>query len=82
MICYARISLLLLVQYLWIVKFGKDIIIIETWCFVLGWGFRLSLDFFVFALHTRTAVARLPLRDLRQLGFLVGYMLNGVHYCV
>jgi len=38
---------------------------------VLRWGFRLSLDFFSRRLHsTRTAVARLP---LRQLGFLVNY---------
>jgi len=36
--------------------------------FGIGWGFRLSLDFFPRGLHTRTAVARFP---LRQLGFLV-----------
>jgi len=42
----------------------------ETWRLVLGWGFRLSLDFFVSGLHTRTAVARLP---LRQLVFLVSF---------
>ena len=29
-----------------------------TWCFVLGWGPRLSLDLSPSGLHTRTAVAR------------------------
>jgi len=39
----------------------------------LGWSFRLSLDFFARGLHTRTAVARLP---LCQLGVLVQIDLN------
>ena len=30
----------------------------STWCLVLGWGFRLNLDFYRRGLHTRTAVAR------------------------
>ena len=32
----------------------------STWCLVLGWGFRLSLDFFSRGLQTRSAVARNP----------------------
>jgi len=32
----------------------------STSCLVLGWGLRLSLEFFPRDLHTRTAVARNP----------------------
>jgi len=31
-----------------------------TWCLVLGWGLRLSVDFYHRGLYTRTAVARNP----------------------
>jgi len=44
----------------------------------INWKF--AVDFFARGLHTRTAVARLP---LRQLGFLVTYIIPRLHsYCL
>jgi len=43
---------------------------------VIRWGFRLSLNVFAIGLHTRTAVARLP---LRQLGFLAIFTITSAN---
>jgi len=59
-------TMIRLLHLSWILAF--PVYNIKTWRLVLGWGFRLSLDFFARGLHTRIAVARLP---LRKLGFLV-----------
>jgi len=39
---------------------------------------KFAVDFFARGLHTRTAVARLP---LRQLGFLVGFSVQIANVC-
>jgi len=46
----------------WIYKNGHNFAPLchSTWCLVLGWGFRLSLVFYHWCLHTCTAVAHDP----------------------
>jgi len=50
----------------------------STWYLVLGWGFRLSLDFYHRGLHTRTAVARNPCVSW---AFLFDMSIQPIHCC-